>query len=193
MFLESAILLALVLALIFLHPSPLTAVWLSLGALFVILSGARLMLQMAPPFIPTPMKAVRAMLEFAGVKKGDRVYDLGCGDGRLLIEAERKGAIAIGYELSIPTLLLAKVRCFGRKNTRLSGGQVHVRYGDFWKKDLSDADVIFCYLLLDKMAQFERDVWPSLKPGCRVVSHMFPMPTVKPSKREGKVMVYVKN
>lgn len=185
MFLESAILLALVLALIFLHPSPLTAVWLSLGALFVILSGSRLMLQMAPPFIPTPMKAVRAMLEFAGVKKGDRVYDLGCGDGRLLLEAERKGAIAIGYELSIPTLLLAKVRCFGRKN-------IHVKYGDFWKKDLSDADVIFCYLLLDKMALFEKTVWPTLKPGCRVVSHMFPMPTVKPAKREGKVMVYIK-
>lgn len=185
MFLESVLLLALVLPLVFLQPSPLAAIWLAIGALLVILSGTRLMLQMAPPFIPTPMKAVRAMLEFAGVKRGETVYDLGCGDGRLLLEAERKGAIAIGYELSIPTLLLAKFRCLGRRN-------IHVRYGDFWKKDLSDADVIFCYLLLDKMALFEKTVWPTLKPGCRVVSHMFPMPIVQPAKREGKVMVYEK-
>lgn len=185
MFLESAILLALVLPLVFLQLSAATAIWLSLAALLVILSGARLMVQMAPPFIPTPMKAVRAMLEFADVKKGDRVYDLGCGDGRVLLEAERKGATAIGYELSFPTLLLAKFRTFGKKN-------IHVRYNDFWKKDLSEADVIFCYLLLDKMALFEKTVWPLLKPGCRVVSHMFPMPTVKPEKREGKVILYTK-
>lgn len=186
MFLESAILLALVLALTFFNPSPVTAVWLALGALGVILSGARLLKQLAPPFVPTPMKNVRDMIACADIQADDRVYDLGCGDGRLLIAAAAKGATAIGYELSLPTLLLACLRARGNK-------RVSICYGDFWKKDLSDADVIFCYLLLDKMAQFERDVWPSLKPGCRVVSHMFPMPTEKPAKREGKVMVYVKN
>lgn len=185
MFLETAILLALVLPLIFLNPSPVMATWLSFGALLVILSGARLMLKVAPPFVPTPKKNSEKMIEFAGIHKGDIVYDLGCGDGRLLLLAASKGAHATGYELSLPTLILAKLRTFGKKNIR-------VRYGDFWKQDLHDADVIFCYLLLDAMKKFERDVWPHLKPGCRVVSHMFPMPTVPPIKREGKVMVYVK-
>ena len=60
--------------------------------------------RLAPPFIPTSMNVVDMMMRLAEVAKGDLVYDIGCGDGRLLIAAAKKGARAIGYEHSVPTL-----------------------------------------------------------------------------------------
>ena len=159
--------------------------FLVIGLAFCI-PGFRLITQTAPPYVPTSARRMVHMLELADIKPGDIVYDPGCGDGRLLIEAAKSGATAIGYELSIPTLLLAKWRTWTYPS-------VSVRYGDFWTKDYRDADVIFCYLLLDKMKEFEEKIWPTLKPGTRVISHAFPMPTIKPDKKIDRVMLYVKH
>jgi SAM-dependent methyltransferase len=186
MVLEGLLLLAIVSVITFAPITPLVATGLSLLALCVILSGVRLIMQMAPPFVPTTMRHVQKMIAFADIRKGEHVYDLGCGDGRLLIAAAQKGALATGYEWSLPTLLLAKIRT--RKYPTIT-----VRRADFWEQDYRDADVIFCYLLIDKMAIFEKEIWPMLKQGTRVVSHMFPMPAVKPAKREGAVILYVKH
>ncbi len=139
-----------------------------------------------PPFIPTGSKTVETMIRLAEVVKGELVYDLGCGDGRLLIAAAKKGARAIGYEYSLPTFLLAKF--LTRKYRTIT-----VRFGDFWSRDYRDADVICCYLLQQKMIDFEKMIWPQLKTGARVISHSFTMPTVKIAKREGSAILYVKD
>lgn len=161
---------------------------LSLLALVVLLMCIplfRMFLAKAPPYVPTRHWRVQKMLELADVKKGERVYDLGCGDGRIVRAAAERGAIAEGCELSIPTFVVAKVLSIGKKN-------VTIKYEDFWKKDYKDADVIFCFLLKDLMVDFQEKIWSQLKPGARVVSHAFRMPGVKPEKEEHNLMMYKK-
>jgi cyclopropane fatty-acyl-phospholipid synthase-like methyltransferase len=128
---------------------------------------------------------MHAMLALSKIKVAERVYDLGCGDGRLVFAAAKHGAIAIGYEMSIPAYLLAKSSSLFHKKSS-------IRYGNLWKQDYRDADVIFCYFLKDTMQDFEAKIWPTLKTGCRVVSHAFAMKNVKESGREGDAVLYVK-
>lgn len=138
------------------------------------------------PYIPTSAALVARMVALAAIRPGQTVYDVGCGDGRLLRAAAAQGAYAIGYELSIPTYLWCRLRCLLTKN-------VTVRFGDFWKRtDFADADVIFCFLLTDTMQTFQATIWPQLKTGCRVVSHSFRMQGVAPDEEEEKVVVYIK-
>lgn len=161
------------------------AVVLALLTLLFCLPGLWVM-RGAAPFVSTPANTVRRMLAFAHVKKGERVEDLGCGDGRLVFAAARHGANAVGYEFSVPTYLVAKVRSLAYKNA-------DIRFANFWKQDHSQADVIFCYLLQNTMQDFKTKIWPTLKPGCRVVSHAFSMKDVPYEKKEEGVLLYVKH
>lgn len=185
MFLEAALLIGLLLLIPFAAAFPATFIIVGIAVLVLCIPVIKLIHQVAPPFVPTPGDTVSSMISLANIEPGERVYDLGCGDGRLLITAAEKGAFAIGYELSLPTFLLAVFRTMGKKNIR-------VRFGDFWTKDFSDADVIVCYLLSGKMQEFQRKIWPQLKPGCRVVSHSFSMPNVEPVMKKGDAVLYVK-
>jgi len=153
--------------------------------LLIVLPGI-FALRHGPPFVPTSRKRVETMIAFAEIQVGNRVYDLGCGDGRLVIAAAKRGATAIGYELSVPMFLFAKARSLFCCNAE-------IRFGNFWTKDFSDADVIFCYFVTDAMKNFEENIWPTLKPGCRVVSNTFRIRTIPPAKQEGKVAMYIKN
>ncbi len=186
MVLEAFLLLSAFLVVSLIGGGPLVAAAFLIIALILCIPAFKLLKQGAPPFVPTSRKTVQEMIALANIKTGETVYDLGCGDGRLLVAAAEKGAKAVGYELSLLTLLLAKW------NTRRYPS-VSVQYGDFWEKNLHDADVIFCYLLLDKMREFEERIWPTLQPGTRVVSHAFPMPTVKETKKEGRGILYRKH
>ena len=124
------------------------------------------------------------MLKLADLSRKDVVYDLGCGDGRLVFQASKSAKKAIGYELSIPLYLFGKLRqLFSRKNAQ-------IRYGNIWKQNYQNADVIFCYLLPKAMKQFYKEVWPKLKPGTRVISNAFQIHEVKPKLVEDKVYLY---
>ncbi len=159
-------------------------VWPLILGLAITLPGIYAMLRGAP-FVPTMKSTQERMLKLAKISKGDTVYDLGCGDGRLVFAAAKKGAKAIGYEFSVPTFALAKLLSFFNRGAS-------IRYGDMWKKDYRDADVIFCYLLTDTMQTFKKIVWPQLKKGTRVVSHSFKMKGVEPSKIDQDSVLYIK-
>ncbi len=137
------------------------------------------------PFLPTPLAIVKKMIDAAKLKKGEKAYDLGCGDGRIVRAAAKAGAKAVGYELSVPTCIWGWLCTIGTRNAS-------IRFGNFWKKNVSDADVIFCYLLTDTMGTFHKIVWPQLKLGTRVVSHTFRMKDVEPEYQDKDVVVYVK-
>jgi len=122
------------------------------------------------PFIVTPSRIRMKMFEFADVKPGQKVYDLGCGNGRLIFEAEQKGASAVGIEMNLWIYLLAQ---YNKK--RLGSHGVFIRK-DLHKVDLSDADIIFCYLMPWAMRQLAPKFTKELKQGCRIVSHSYQLP-----------------
>ena len=148
------------------------------------------------PFVPTPMDVVDKMLELAEVKKGDVVYDLGSGDGRIVIRAAKKyGVRAVGIEMD--RLLLDKAR----KDAKAAGVShlVEFRAEDAMKVDLTNATVVTLYML----PWFNEAMKPSfkkyLKPGARIVAHDFgiegwePDKTVKlpdPEKKVGGLIHY---
>ena len=126
------------------------------------------------PFVPTPMKRVRKMLETAGVKKGNTVYDIGCGDGRMVyLAANEFGANATGYELSPLVYLLAIIRKFFWRS------KAKIIFGNFKKKNLKNADFIFCYLLPDTLKSLENKFKTELNPGTKIVSYAFEIPYLK--------------
>ncbi len=130
------------------------------------------------PFITTPGDVVERMLELAGTRAGDLVADLGSGDGRIVIAAARKyGAHGLGIELD------AKLVEVSRENARKAGVSDRVRFvqGDVLEADFSKATVVTVYLLPNLISQLEPR-FLALKPGTRIVSHSFHMPSWRPDR-----------
>ena len=138
------------------------------------------------PFVPTLKRNADAMLELAGIKPGMKVYDLGAGDGRLVERAARKGAAAVGYEISFT---LSLYFCLKKAVFRSKG---KVIWGSFWGKDISDADVVLCFLMPRAMDRFKRKKYDTLKKGTRIVSNIFSMEGEKPVKQKAGVYLYIK-
>ena len=129
-------------------------------------------------FVPTPQDVVDKMLELAEIKKDDVVYDLGCGDGRIVVTAAKKyGCKAAGFDID-PERVEAS-----QQNVKKNGVEklVTIEEKDVFKLDLRPANVVTLYLLatlnVKLIPQLEK-----LKPGSRIVSHDFDMKGVKPKK-----------
>ena len=131
------------------------------------------------PFVPTKNAPADAMIRLAGIHKGDTVYDLGSGNGKLLLLAARKGARAIGYEINPILVLFSKLR------------GAHTRWKNFWNADIHDADVIFVYLLPWKMKRLADKLKKELKPGTIIVSNSFIFPNWKIIRQDESNHVYV--
>jgi SAM-dependent methyltransferase len=138
------------------------------------------------PFVATPEIVAEKMLEAAGLKPGEVVYDLGCGDGRILFVAVQKfQARAVGIELS-PTL----VKQASEKAQKLGlGEQVRVVQGNLFEADLRTADVVTLYLMRLSNERLKPKLVQELKPGARVVSHDYEIMGWKPDRVE-KVMLH---
>ena len=131
------------------------------------------------PFVPTPEIVARYMLKLAEVKPGELVYDLGSGDGQIVIMAAKEfGARAIGVEIrrDLVEESLRKIKEYGLED------RVTIIHGDFFKVDISDADVVTLYLLTSVNERLRPKLEKELKPGTRVVSHDFEIPGWKPIK-----------
>jgi SAM-dependent methyltransferase len=125
------------------------------------------------PWYPTSLRTVRKMLDLAKVGPGDRIYDLGCGDGRTLVTAARRyRAQAVGIEIDP----LRYVWCQTLITILGLRDRVRVVYGDFFAQDLSEADVVTCYLLDSTNRKLQKKLLSELDPDARVVSHMFAFP-----------------
>jgi 16S rRNA A1518/A1519 N6-dimethyltransferase RsmA/KsgA/DIM1 with predicted DNA glycosylase/AP lyase activity len=132
-------------------------------------------------YIPTPKNIVREMLKLAGVRRGEQVYDLGAGDGRILIEATRRfGARSVGIEIDPERV--------SRINERLksTGVEAEVIQADFMNIDLSHADVVTIYLSDTVNAKLAPKLARELKQGTRIVSLDYVLPGWKVEK-ESKV------
>lgn len=171
------------------HPAGLAGL-LSRLALFLLLLGGAVAQawsqspRLDVPFVPTPQPVVDRMLELAKVKPDDMIYDLGSGDGRIVITAaKRYGARGIGIDLDPQRISEA------RANAREAGvdGKVQFVNGDLFKTDLSKASVVTLYLLNSVNRDLRPQLWKQLKVGTRVVSHAFDMGDEWPPERTEEV------
>jgi SAM-dependent methyltransferase len=124
------------------------------------------------PYVPTPDAVVERMLRMAKVGKDDVVYDLGCGDGRIVITAAQKyGARGVGYDLNPQRINESNA------NALRAGVTDRVRFvqGDLFAADLREASVVTLYLLPEVNRKLRPKLLEELKPGTRVVSHNYDM------------------
>jgi precorrin-6B methylase 2 len=128
-------------------------------------------------FVPTPYEVVDKMLDLARVTKRDLVYDLGCGDGRIVVAAAKRGARAVGFDIDPERVREA------RANVEKNGVQelVRIEEADIFALDLRPASVVTLYLLPNLNVRLVPQL-EKLKPGSRIVSHDFDIEGVKPMK-----------
>ncbi len=144
------------------------------------LSAQQYDLELDVPYVPTAHSVVKGMLELANVGKGDVVYDLGCGDGRIVISAAKNyGATGIGVDLNPERIKEANENAEEAK----VGEKVSFVVGDLFEFDFSKASVLTLYLLPDVNLKLKPKILAEMKPGSRVVSHAFDMGDWKPDKQ----------
>jgi len=136
------------------------------------------------PFVPTKKDVALKMIKLAEIKPGTKIIDLGSGAGRLLFLAEKLGATAVGYELN-PFLTL-----WTKFVAKLKNKKIKIYTRSIYDADLSDADVVFTYLMPGPMKKLADKLYSELKPGAKIITNSFSIPNKKPIKKSGEIMVY---
>ena len=140
-------------------------------------------------YVPTPQEVVDGMLKLAKVGKNDVVYDLGCGDGRIVVAAARLGARSVGIDIDPIRIREAA------ENIRVAGvgDRAKLIEGDLFATDISEATVVTLYLLSRLNLKLRPNRLKELRPGTRIVSHAFDMDDWKPQRSEsvGSSTIYL--
>ena len=143
------------------------------------------------PFVPTPMEAAEKVVKAANIKKGQKVYDIGAGDGRFVHLAEKKyGAKAVGFERDPFVYFIAKFRQF------FWGWKGEIKRANLFAQNYKDADVILCYMIPKTLAKCTEKFKKELKKGAKIVSYTFSVEGLKPTKtipkegKIGKILIY---
>lgn len=119
------------------------------------------------------------MMKLSGVKPGEIVYDLGAGDGRIIIIAAKEfGAMSVGFELAVLPYILGCIKILANGLR----GKSRLKYANFYFQDLSKADVICAFLTPKAMEKLKPKLQTETKPGCRIVSYAFEIPGWQPTK-----------
>lgn len=184
---------------------------ITLFLLFVILMGFFFTIDffLDLPYVATKREKIPTIIKLAGIKKEERVVDLGSGDGRLLLAAAQKGARAIGYEINPFLILLTRIKAYlysysfensvrgptsrnpqSLKRSDLQKGSVIVKRQNLWKANFKEADVIFVYGRRKDMPKFEKFVFKNAKKGTRIIVNTNPFPNKRPLKSESGIFLY---
>ena len=138
------------------------------------------------PYVGANKKRIKTIIEFSQIKKGEKVIDLGSGDGRLLFAAGKKGAKAVGYEINPLLIAITKFKIWARKTNN-----IEVKKESLWKADLKSADIILVYALRKSMKKFEDYVYKNAKKGTRVIVNTNPFPNKKPKKQNDGIFLFL--
>ncbi len=141
-----------------------------------------------PFYVPTRRKYVPRIIAMLDLKPGEKVVDLGSGDGRLLVALAKAGAEAHGYEHN-PLLVMKSKQNFKKEGVE---GKAFVHMSNFWDVDTSQFDGVVVYGIPYIMTRLEEKLKKELKPGARVVSYSFPFPNWEPTSKEKAVYLYKK-
>lgn len=139
------------------------------------------------PYLPAHKKAIDDALSLVKLSKYGRILDLGCGDGKFLVAAAKKGYKCTGYEINIILFLIVKFRLLKYRNAE-------VRFGNFWSKDFpKDTEAVYVFLLDKFMKKLDKKVKSeakSLNKNLSLVSYVFKISGKKPIEEVGGVRVY---
>ncbi|HEX9503161.1 MAG TPA: 50S ribosomal protein L11 methyltransferase [Patescibacteria group bacterium] len=137
------------------------------------------------PFVPTDKLTLERMIMLAEIKPGEKLADLGSGDGRIIIAAAKAGAIAYGFEIN-PLLVL-----WSRYKIKKAGlaDRAFVHWKSFWRVDFTPFDVVMLFGITGIMARLGQKLKAELKPGSRVISNIFKFPNWS-GEKVGAVIVY---
>lgn len=128
-------------------------------------------------FCTTHRAKIAAVLDAVSLRPGQKVFDLGCGDGRFLAAAVRRyGVQGTGYEINLLPWLLARLRQLR------TGKGLRILCRDFWTADLTGADLVFCYLFPDILVPLAEKARRELRAGALLVSCNFPLPDWEPER-----------
>jgi precorrin-6B methylase 2 len=129
------------------------------------------------PYVPTKKRVMNKILDEIELRKGETFMDLGCGDARMLIEAEKRNDVnAIGYEIAPLIYFLALIRKF------ISRSKAKIHFKNFFWEKLDQADVIFCYLMPGELKKLAKKIKKECKKGTRIVSNTFQIQGLEPSR-----------
>ncbi len=137
------------------------------------------------PYVPTKMDNIRKILKLAGVKKGKRFYELGSGDGRVVIVAAKLKAESIGIEQSWLRVIYSRYKSWVLKSKK-----THFYHGNIFSKKYSDADIIYIYLLNKGVKKLEEKLRRELKKGSIVITQTYHFPNWKPFKKIDNFNLY---
>jgi len=131
-------------------------------------------------YVPTPQEVVDRMLDMAAVKPGDYMIDFGCGDGRMVVSAAKRGARGYGVDINPVRIREAN------ENAKKAGvtDKVEFKIANLFEEDLSKADVMAMYLLTEINLRLRPKILNDMKPGSRIVSHAFDMGDWEPDRRD---------
>ncbi|HEY5806103.1 MAG TPA: class I SAM-dependent methyltransferase [Candidatus Saccharimonadales bacterium] len=150
---------------------------LSLAIGFVVFFG--------PPYVPTLRRNMDAALDLLELKPGETMLELGCGDGRVLVAAAKRGVNAVGIELSPILAAISWLRTWRYRK------QVRIIWGDYFVVKWPPADAIFTFMILRQMSKLDAriETWRGQKP-VRLASFAFPIPGKKPAATQNGVFLY---
>lgn len=166
--------------------------WIVISFLFVMVVLSALWMIVpafyGPPSVPTRMNRIRKALQLADLQPGETIYDLGAGDGRvLLIAASEFHANAVGVEVGPVQSMFIALRALASGN----GDDIHVRWGNYFKTDLKDADVIFIYATSRQMGKLASHLKGQMKPGSRLVSISADLPEWEPAEVDELELIFL--
>lgn len=134
------------------------------------------------PWIPTDKKTIERFLKLADIKEKEKVYDLGCGDGRVIFASAQKGAVTEGFEIALFPFLLANIIKIFKKERK----NIKILYRDMMKTNLSDADVVYFFLMPTTYPKIKEKLEKEMKKGSRVVAFVWPIEGWIPLKVDKK-------
>lgn len=141
------------------------------------------------PFVVSTDERTRLIIKLLNPKPGEKIVDLGSGDGKLLLEIVKHGSQAYGYEINPIAYLQSKIR-----TRRSNQGNIKIYFSNFMKANLSKYDAVVIYGFPSFMPKLERkivsEIASELKPGARIVSNYYKFPNLKPVKEEKDVLLY---
>lgn len=158
-------------------------IWLLVALAVLVVSFGGVLL-FGAPYLPTLRPQINVALDLAGLEAGDTLLELGCGDGRVVLAAARRGLKVVGYELNPLLTSIAWLR------TRRYRRQVRIIWGDYWHAAWPPADAIFVFLIQKYMKKLDTKIVQYKHKPVKLASFAFEVPGKQPAKRKAGIFLY---